>query len=162
MIWLVLSAAANNIQTVIVARLLGGLSGAAFLNVSGIITDNFADQNELQFPMIIYSRIQFIAATTTFVPESCPPVLLRRRAKGTWKGTADASYHIGSGLTPKKLVLATIMWPFLRPLQTLFLKPMCSNLYLHSSLLLRILYLFSRPSRGCSQPITVATDGKWV
>jgi MFS family permease len=59
-IWLVLCAVAKNIQTMIVGRLMGGLSGAAFLSVAGASVGDLFDHNGLQFPMIMYSGIQFM------------------------------------------------------------------------------------------------------
>lgn len=44
----------------IVARLLCGLSGAAFLSVAGASVGDLFDYHELQFPMIMYSGIQFM------------------------------------------------------------------------------------------------------
>lgn len=55
-----LCAVARNIQTVIVARLLGGLPRAASLSVAGASVGDIFDYNELQFPMIMYSGIQFM------------------------------------------------------------------------------------------------------
>lgn len=59
-IWLVPSAAARNIETMIIARFLDGLSGSAFLAVSGgTVSDLFA-RHELQAPMLMYSLAPFI------------------------------------------------------------------------------------------------------
>ncbi|WYZ37772.1 hypothetical protein EsH8_II_001278 [Colletotrichum jinshuiense] len=59
-IWLIPSAVAKNIATMIVARFLDGLSGSAFLAVSGgTVSDLFA-RHELQAPMLMYSMAPFI------------------------------------------------------------------------------------------------------
>lgn len=60
MVWLIVCAVAKNIQTTIIARLLGGLSGAAFLSVAGANAGDLFEKNELQLPMTIYSGIQFM------------------------------------------------------------------------------------------------------
>lgn len=44
----------------IVARLLGSLSGAAFLSVAGGSVGDLFDRSQLQLPMIIYSGTQFM------------------------------------------------------------------------------------------------------
>ncbi|KAK2061293.1 major facilitator superfamily transporter [Colletotrichum caudatum] len=59
-IWLIPSAVAQNIATMIVARFIDGLSGSAFLAVSGgTVSDLFA-RHELQAPMLMYSLAPFI------------------------------------------------------------------------------------------------------
>ncbi|KAL0941841.1 major facilitator superfamily transporter [Colletotrichum truncatum] len=59
-IWIIPSAVAKNIATMIVARFLDGLSGSAFLAVSGgTVSDLFA-RHELQAPMLMYSLAPFI------------------------------------------------------------------------------------------------------
>ncbi|EFQ30237.1 major facilitator superfamily transporter [Colletotrichum graminicola] len=60
LIWLIPSAVAQNIATMIVARFFDGLSGSAFLAVSGgTVSDLFA-RHELQAPMLMYSLAPFI------------------------------------------------------------------------------------------------------
>ena len=59
-IWLIPCAVAQNIQTMLIARFLDGLSGSAFLSVAGgSIGDMFA-RDQLQFPMMIYSASPFL------------------------------------------------------------------------------------------------------
>ncbi|KZL83104.1 major facilitator superfamily transporter [Colletotrichum incanum] len=59
-IWIIPSAVAKNIATMIIARFLDGLSGSAFLAVSGgTVSDLFA-RHELQAPMLMYSLAPFI------------------------------------------------------------------------------------------------------
>lgn len=91
--------------------------------------------------MLIWTGATLIL-TVLFVPETYRPVLLLKRAETLRKETGDDRYYVGNGLAPKKSVLVTIMWSFLRPVQMLLLEPMCLSLCLHSSLLLGILYLF--------------------
>ncbi|KAK1579773.1 major facilitator superfamily transporter [Colletotrichum navitas] len=60
LIWLIPSAVAHNIATMIVSRFFDGLSGSAFLAVSGgTVSDLFA-RHELQAPMLMYSLAPFI------------------------------------------------------------------------------------------------------
>ncbi|CZR68648.1 related to multidrug resistant protein [Phialocephala subalpina] len=59
-IWLIVCVFAKNVQTIIIARLLGGLSGAAFLSVAGANAGDLFEHHELQLPMTIYSGIQFM------------------------------------------------------------------------------------------------------
>lgn len=59
-IWIIPSAVAKNIATMLVARFFDGLSGSAFLAVSGgTVSDLFA-RHELQAPMLMYSLAPFI------------------------------------------------------------------------------------------------------
>ncbi|KAE9368868.1 MFS general substrate transporter [Stipitochalara longipes BDJ] len=59
-IWLIVCAVAKDIQTIIIARFFGGLSGAAFLSVAGANAGDLFSPSELQLPMTIYSGIQFM------------------------------------------------------------------------------------------------------
>ncbi|KAK9427775.1 major facilitator superfamily domain-containing protein [Lipomyces doorenjongii] len=60
LIWLIPSAVARNIQTMIIARFFNGLAGSAFLSVAGgTVRDLFA-RNELQAPMMVYSASPFL------------------------------------------------------------------------------------------------------
>lgn len=60
LIWLIPSAVARNIQTMIVARFFDGLSGSAFLTVSGGTVGDLFARNELQLPMAVFSIAPFI------------------------------------------------------------------------------------------------------
>ena len=53
-------AEARNIQTMVIGRFLGGLSGAAFLSVAGGSVGDLFERKDLQFPMIVYSGTQFM------------------------------------------------------------------------------------------------------
>ena len=58
-IWLIPCAAAQNIQTMLVARFLGGLSGSSFMSVAGgSVGDVFANY-QLQSPMMLYTSTPF-------------------------------------------------------------------------------------------------------
>jgi hypothetical protein len=91
--------------------------------------------------MLIWTGTSLVSIIL-FAPETYLPVLLRRKADKLRKDTGDDRYHVGSGLTPKRSVLATIMLSLRRPVEMLLLEPMCLSLCLHSSVLLGILYLF--------------------
>ena len=56
-IWLIPSAVAKNIQTMLVARFLCGFSGSAFLSVSGGSVGDMFNRDELQAPMMWVSRL---------------------------------------------------------------------------------------------------------
>ena len=59
-IWLIPCAAAQNIQTLLVARFLNGVSGSAFLGVAGgTVVDLFIPQ-QLLLPMTIFTGAPFI------------------------------------------------------------------------------------------------------
>lgn len=59
-LWMAPCAFARNMQTMLVARFLDGLSGSAFLTVAGgSIGDIFAE-SELQAPMMAYTISPFI------------------------------------------------------------------------------------------------------
>lgn len=59
-IWIIPQAVAKNIETILIGRFLDGLSGSAFLAVSGgTVGDLFARQ-ELQAPMLLFSMAPFI------------------------------------------------------------------------------------------------------
>ncbi|KKF94757.1 putative drug/proton antiporter YHK8 [Ceratocystis platani] len=59
-VWLIPSAVAHNIQTMLVARFLDGFSGSAFLAVTGGTVGDLFDKEELQVPMLIYSMAPFV------------------------------------------------------------------------------------------------------
>ncbi|EGR47235.1 uncharacterized protein TRIREDRAFT_64758 [Trichoderma reesei QM6a] len=59
-IWLVPSAVARNVATMIVARFFDGLAGSAFLTVSGGTTGDLFAKHELQLPMAVFSIAPFI------------------------------------------------------------------------------------------------------
>ncbi|KAM3065181.1 hypothetical protein ACMFMG_010377 [Clarireedia jacksonii] len=60
LIWLIPSAAAQNIQTMIIGRFLAGLSGSAFLSVAGGTVGDLFNREQLQAPMLIYTASPFI------------------------------------------------------------------------------------------------------
>ncbi len=59
-LWIIPQAVAHNIATMIVARLLDGLAGSAFLAVSGGTVSDLFSRDELQAPMLFYSLAQFL------------------------------------------------------------------------------------------------------
>lgn len=60
LIWIIPQAVAQNLATMVVARFLDGLSGSAFLAVSGgTVSDLFA-REDLKGPMLVYSICPFL------------------------------------------------------------------------------------------------------
>ncbi|KAA8565599.1 hypothetical protein EYC84_009451 [Monilinia fructicola] len=60
LIWLIPSAVAPNIQTLIITRFFDGLSGSAFLSVAGGTVGDMFNREQLQSPMLIYTASPFI------------------------------------------------------------------------------------------------------
>ncbi|KAJ0369898.1 hypothetical protein COL154_001704 [Colletotrichum chrysophilum] len=60
LIWIIPSAVSKNITTMIIARFLDGLTGSAFLSVSGGSVGDLFARHELQAPMLMYSLAPFI------------------------------------------------------------------------------------------------------
>ncbi|EEH47722.2 uncharacterized protein PADG_03806 [Paracoccidioides brasiliensis Pb18] len=63
LIWLIPCAVAQNIQTLLIARLFSGISGSAFLSVAGATIGDMFARHELGAPMLIYT------ASPLFGPE---------------------------------------------------------------------------------------------
>ncbi|KAF8857989.1 MFS general substrate transporter [Acephala macrosclerotiorum] len=59
-IWIIPSAVAQNIQTMLIARFFDGLSGSAFLSVAGGTVGDMFNRETLQLPMLIYTGSPFI------------------------------------------------------------------------------------------------------
>jgi multidrug resistance protein len=59
-IWLIPSAVAQNIETMLIARFLDGLSGSAFLSVAGGTVGDMYNREQLQLPMLIYTASPFV------------------------------------------------------------------------------------------------------
>ncbi|KAH8587667.1 major facilitator superfamily domain-containing protein [Bisporella sp. PMI_857] len=59
-IWTITVAFANNIQTMVVARLLAGFTGGTFLSVSGGTVWDIFPRHEIQIPMVLVSSAPFI------------------------------------------------------------------------------------------------------
>ena len=59
-IWLIPCALAQNIQTMLVARTFGGLTGSAFLSVAGGTVGDLFDKRSLQLPMLIFTSAPFL------------------------------------------------------------------------------------------------------
>lgn len=60
LIWIIPCAVAQNIQTLLIARFLDGLSGSAFLSVAGGTVGDMFDRSQLQLPMLIYTASPFV------------------------------------------------------------------------------------------------------
>lgn len=64
LIWLIPSAVAKNIQTMLIARFFQGLAGAAFLSVSGGTVGDLFTRDKFQLPMAIFALSPFIGPAT--------------------------------------------------------------------------------------------------
>ncbi|KAK3349399.1 major facilitator superfamily domain-containing protein [Lasiosphaeria hispida] len=64
MIWMIPSAVAQNIQTMLVARFFQGLAGSAFLSVSGGTVGDLFSRDKMQMPMAIFTLAPFIGPST--------------------------------------------------------------------------------------------------
>jgi multidrug resistance protein len=60
LIWLIPSAVAQNIQTMLIARFCDGLAGSAFLSVAGGTVGDLFNRDQLQAPMMIFTAAPFI------------------------------------------------------------------------------------------------------
>ncbi|KAK4077092.1 uncharacterized protein Triagg1_4059 [Trichoderma aggressivum f. europaeum] len=60
LIWLIPSAVAKNIATMVVVRFFDGLAGSAFLTVSGGTVGDLFARHELQLPMAVFSIAPFV------------------------------------------------------------------------------------------------------
>jgi multidrug resistance protein len=60
LVWLIPSAVAQNIQTMLIARFIDGLAGSAFLSVAGGTVGDLFNREELQAPMMIFTAAPFI------------------------------------------------------------------------------------------------------
>lgn len=60
LIWLIPSAVARNIQTMLIARFFDGFSGSAFLSVAGGTVGDMFNKEQLAAPMMIYSAAPFL------------------------------------------------------------------------------------------------------
>ncbi|KAK0120190.1 hypothetical protein ONS95_011596 [Cadophora gregata] len=59
-IWIIPSAVAKNIQTMLIGRFFDGLSGSAFLSVAGGTVGDMFNREQLQLPMLIYTASPFV------------------------------------------------------------------------------------------------------
>jgi len=82
-----------------------------------------------------------LALLVVFVPETYHPILLRRKAQQLRKETGNDRWKAPIEKSDKS-ISKTVMLSLYRPMQLLFLEPMCLNLCLFSAILLGILYLF--------------------
>ncbi|KAK4185555.1 major facilitator superfamily domain-containing protein [Podospora australis] len=63
-IWLIPSAVAKNIETMLVARFFQGLAGSAFLSVSGGTVSDMFVRDKMLMPMAIFSLAPFVGPST--------------------------------------------------------------------------------------------------
>lgn len=172
-IWIIPSAIARNIQTLIVTRFFAGFIGGTFLSVAGGTVGDVFSRDEIQMPMGIVSSVPFVGPSlgpvvggfvnyhlcwrwtwyliimwagviwlgiVFFAPESYHPVKLRAKAEKLRKQTGDNRYR--APMSKSTNSRRAIVLSLLRPIQLLFLEPMCLCLNLYSAVLLGILYLF--------------------
>ena len=92
------------------------------------------------YVLLIWSGVN-LGLIALFVPETYHPVLLRAKARQLRKETGEDRW-IAPMEKMNKSIPRTIAYSLLRPMQLLFLEPMCLNLCLFSAILLGILYLF--------------------
>lgn len=59
LIWIIPSAVAKNIETMIIARFFQGLAGSAFLSVSGGTVGDLFERREMQAPMTFFTMAPF-------------------------------------------------------------------------------------------------------
>jgi hypothetical protein len=84
-----------------------------------------------------------ILISLLFVPETYHPVLLARKAAKLRAATNNQScYSASERAMAGKSIPRAILISLYRPIQLLFLEPMCSCLCIYSALVLGILYLF--------------------
>ncbi|KAI9736545.1 MAG: hypothetical protein M1818_006056 [Claussenomyces sp. TS43310] len=62
-IWIIPSAVARNIQTLVISRFFDGVAGSAFLTVSGGTVSDLFNRSELQAPMMLFTAAPFIGPT---------------------------------------------------------------------------------------------------
>jgi multidrug resistance protein len=58
-IWIIPSAVAKNIETMIIARFFQGLAGSAFLSVSGGTVGDLFERKDMQAPMTVFTMAPF-------------------------------------------------------------------------------------------------------
>ncbi|RAL13079.1 MFS transporter [Aspergillus homomorphus CBS 101889] len=161
-IFLVPCAVAHNVGTMLVARLLTGLAGAAFTSVAGATVGDMYTKDRLHFPMLVYTA-------SPFTGSSFGPMLgglINSFASWRWSFYClliwssvqcllvlcfvPETYHPvllrrkarrlrkETGDERWKTVLRSLYRPFM----LLVLEPMCLNLCLLSAIVLGIQYLF--------------------
>lgn len=60
LIWLIPCAVAQNIETLIVVRFFGGISGSAFLSVAGGTVGDMFPRHQLAAPMMVFTASPFL------------------------------------------------------------------------------------------------------
>ena len=106
----------------------------------GNFINQFTDWRWSFYVLIIWAAVM-LALVGSFVPETFPPVLLRRKAIRLRKETGDERWHAPIEKMDKS-ILQTIIRSCYRPFMLLTLEPMCLNLCIYSAILLGVLYLW--------------------
>ncbi|RSL98365.1 hypothetical protein CEP52_010349 [Fusarium oligoseptatum] len=155
-IWIIPSAVAQNIETMIIVRFFAGFCGeiqkpmslvslAPFIGpaigpaIGGFINYN-TNWRWTWYVMIIWAVVLMLSIIF-FAPETYHPILLRAKARKLRKETGNDAHRAPMENTTKS-IRTTLKLSLLRPFQLLFLEPMCLCLDLYSAILLGILYLF--------------------
>lgn len=107
--------------------------------IGGFINSNTSWRWTFWF-MIIWAGL-LLVLLALFVPETYHPIMLRRKAQRLRKETGDDRWRAPIEMSDKSIA-RTVVLSLYRPMQLLFLEPMCLNLCLFSAILLGILYLF--------------------
>ncbi|KAB8078611.1 efflux pump antibiotic resistance protein [Aspergillus leporis] len=166
LIWLIPCAVAKNIQTLLVARFLDGdtvgdifprlqlatpmmvytaspFVGPKLGSLAGGFINQYTNWRWIFYALIFWAATMLISIYF-FVPETYPPVLLKRKAQAVRKVAGNSSPLAPSEQTSlplNKMIIRSIY----RPIMLLTLEPMCFNLCIYSAILLGILYLSSAP-----------------
>ena len=106
----------------------------------GSFINQFTDWRWSFYVLIIWAAVM-LALVGSFVPETFPSVLLRRKAIRLRRETGDERWHAPIEKMDKSL-LQTIIRSCYRPFMLLTLEPMCLNLCIFSAILLGVLYLW--------------------
>lgn len=170
-IWMIPTAVATNIQTIIISRFFTGCAGGTFLAVAGGTARDLFPSHELQNPMALVASAPFIGPSTgpllggfinsyadwrwthyvMIIWAVCLLVLIAIFAPETHhqiRRSAIAKKQETRGRSGVSMNRngqskgQMLIISLLRPFQLLSLEPMCLCLSLYSAILLGILYLF--------------------
>lgn len=69
LIWLIPSAVAHNIATMLVARFIDGFAGSSFLSVAGGTVSDVFRRDQIQAPMVIIALSPFVGKCLLSSPD---------------------------------------------------------------------------------------------